>query len=546
MTVFIEQNPFAILGVTTRDNRHAIVERADEVSLTGDHDLCTRARADLTNPRNRLAAELSWLPGVSPKRANELLGLIKTDPAAIREKSSSVSPLAQANLMASAFEVLDPKGSEDEWVGWILDMATAVDKIQPDAVLRDINEDRSVSGFAPVKSVDVVEAELLERTRYYKDAIKAALDRLPSLKLLSIVTQAVDEATYKGQKHAPHLIDELVDSFALSLQTFLQKGADNIRTLVTYIKKIAPKGNAAVEPQLKQLETIVVNWDKYAQPIQVSTRSRGIEHDMSRDVAYSIRGLGVELANEHGLIEAAAITNKILQGSFSELTELADRVQEDASTLEDLLEQKEQQQTEDAEWENEITYEATIGVLGREKFSISPKGISWQGIAYPLKSVTNLRWGGVRHSVNGIPTGTSYTIGFGDNQRSGTIETRNNEIYSAIVDKLWRAIGVRLMFELLAALGEGKKLNFGDAVVQDTGVEVTTHKFFKNERVFLDWSQVHVWSQGGNFYIGHKDDKKSYSEISYIEHRNAHVLESTIRMAFKKGCGKRISSVLDR
>lgn len=546
MTVFIEQNPFAILGVTTRDNRHAIVERADEVSLTGDHDLCTKARSDLTNPRNRLTAELSWLPGVSPKRATELLSLIKTEPAAIREKSSSVSPLAQANLMASAFEVLDAKKSEDEWVSWILDMANAVDKIQPESVLRDINEDRSVSGFAPVKGVDVVEAELQERTRYYKDAIKAALDRLPSLKLLSIVTQVVDEATYKGQKHAPHLIDELVDSFALSLQTFLQKGADNIYSLVAYIKKIAPKGNASVEPQLKQLETIVTNWDKYAQPIQVSTRSRGIEHDMSRDVAYSIRGLGIELANEHGLIEAAAKTTKILQDAFSELTELADRIQEDAITIDDLLEQKEQRETEDKEWENEITYEATIGMLGREKFSISPKGISWQGITYPLNSITNVRWGGVRHSVNGIPTGTTYTIGFGDNKRSSTIETRNNEIYSAIVDRMWRAVGVRLMIELLAALKDGKKLNFGDAVVQDDGVEVTTHKFFKNERVFLNWSQIHVWSQSGNFYIGNKDDKKSYSEISYIEHPNSHVLESTIRMAFKKGCGKQISSVLDR
>lgn len=59
-----------------------------------------------------------------------------------------------------------------------------MDEIDPEDVLRDINEDRAVSGFPEVRALDQIEAELAERKRYYRNAIKGALDRLPSMTLL--------------------------------------------------------------------------------------------------------------------------------------------------------------------------------------------------------------------------------------------------------------------------------------------------------------------------------------------------------------------------
>src|SRR3546814_5902743 len=66
------------------------------------------------------------------------------------------------------------------------------------------------------------------------------------------------------------------------------------------------------------------------------------------------------------------------------------------------------------EWAHEITYRAEIGVMFKDTLSISPDGISWKGQSFSLDSITRVRWGGVRHSVNGVPTGTTYTIAFGD------------------------------------------------------------------------------------------------------------------------------------
>jgi hypothetical protein len=111
------------------------------------------------------------------------------------------------------------------------------------------------------------------------------------------------------------------------------------------------------------------------------------------------------------------------------------------------------------------------------------------------------------------------------------------------VEKLWRAVGIRLLGEFFEALKAGKEIVVGDAAVKDPGVTVTRHKFFSKERVWLGWDQTHVWTADGSFVIGAKDDKKVYSQLSYIQTPNVHILEQGIRMAFKKA-GLRVLSDL--
>ena len=104
----ILSNPFQILGLSSRDNRQRIVEAAEEKSLSLDGELCSKARTDLTNPRNRLAAEVAWLPGLSPRRAHQLIEALGRNPVSIFG-TEGLPPLAHANLMASAVLALDPE-----------------------------------------------------------------------------------------------------------------------------------------------------------------------------------------------------------------------------------------------------------------------------------------------------------------------------------------------------------------------------------------------------------------------------------------------------
>lgn len=543
-TTALHQSAFAVLGVTTRDNRKRIVELAEEKSLELDHDFCQKARSDLTNPRTRLSAEIAWLPGVSPRKATQLVENLLNDPMAIREESG-LPTLAHLNLLAAAFEAVDGEHDADDLAGFIMEAAYLAEELAPEEVLRDINEDRAVSGFPEVRALDQIEAELTERKRYYRGAIKNALDRLPPMTLIQVMTETVDGVTSGGEDHAPGLIDDLVDSYEVETHGILQKEAENVHKLIKAARDHAGSGEAAVKPYVDKLDAVARNWDKIAQPIQLSSKARGIDHEASRDLAYEIRGLAIDLFNKHDMLAQSQRLTGLIQELFSEVPEISDRAEEDADALADIFQQRKQAAARHGEWEREITYRAEIGVMFKDTLSISPHGVSWKGQNFPLDSITRVRWGGVSHSVNGIPTGTTYTIAFGNRNSEAVVELKKQDIYTTFLDKLWRAVCVRLLTEMLEALKDGRDLHFGDALLHDDGITLVKRKFLgSNEKVRCSWGQVHVWSADGSFCIGAKDDKKVNAGISYIHGANTHILEQAIRMAFKKPGMRRLSDLL--
>jgi len=540
----LHQSPFAILGVTTRDDRRRIVELAEEKSLELDHEVCQKARSDLTNPRNRLSVEMAWLPGVSPRKASQLFDSLVHNPMAIREESG-LPTLAHLNLLAAAFEAVAGEHDADDLAEFIMETAYLAEELSPEDVLRDLNEDRAVSGFPEVRALDQIEAELNERKRYYRIAIKDALDRLPPMTLIQVMTEAVDGVTSGGEDHAPGLVDDLVDSYEGETQGILQKEAENVHKLIKVAREHADSGEAAVKPYVDKLDVVARNWDKIAQPIQLSSKARGIDHEASRHLAYEIRSLAIDLFNKHDMLAQSQRLTCLIQELFSEVPEIADRVEEDADALADIFQQRQQAVARKDEWAREISYRAEIGVMFKDTLSISPQGVSWKWQNFPLDSITRVRWGGVSHSVNGIPTGTTYTIAFGNRSSEAVVELKKQDIYSTFIDKLWRAVCVRLLTEMLEALKDGRDLHFGDALLHDDGITLVKRKFLgSNEKVRCSWGQVHVWSADGSFCIGAKDDKKVNAGISYIHGANTHVLEQAIRMGFKKPGMRRLSELL--
>lgn len=533
---------FALLCVTSRDDRRKIVDQAEHKSLELNPDDCQKARSDLTNPRSRLVAEIAWLPGVSPRRASQLLDGLLVDAMAVRGETG-LPTLAHCNLLAAAFEAVPSSYPPEDLAEFIQELAVLVDDLDADEVIRDINEDRTISGFPEVKALDQVEAELSERKRYFRTAIKDALNRLPPEALLAAITAAVDGATCGGEDHAPELIDELVDGYAIEVQTVLEKEASTVNKLIESVRRAASGGESATAPLIDKLERVARNWDRFAQPIQLSAKARGIDHDASNTLAYAIRSLAIDLFNEHDQINQSRKLTKLLGEIFSELPEFAERVGQDASTLSDIHTKRTraeaQSKAQEAEWARSITFSADVGVVFKDTLSISSGGIEWKGQTYPLESITAVRWGAVRHSVNGIPTGTDYEIAFAT--RSGTtfISLRKEATYSGFIEALWRAVCVRLMIEMSEALEAGKVLSFGDMTVEDRYVTLVKHKFLgSNEKVRLSWNDVHVWSTNGEFVIGSKADKKTYGSGSYKDHWNIQLLDHLVRSGFKKGVDK--------
>ena len=542
------ENPFYILTASPRDNRRRIMELADERSLLLDSSKCMEARSDLTNPRKRLTAEIAWLPGIGPKRAGELLLLLESSPTDLLAVDKLPS-IARANLLAAGLARLADYNANDI-VKWIFELAYTFEDINPEELSVIINEDRVVSGFPEVTDLSAVEAEIQERRRYYRKVIKSALNNLSAKELVEAVTVAVESATDNGEEPGPVIIDDLVDSYEVEAQGFLEKEEANINALVERLWAAvdAERPDAVLAPMVNQLIQVVKNWDNVAQPIQVSAKSRGLDHDASRRVAGLVRNLAIHMFNEHGKLDLSKQLTNMLQEVFAEVGEVAERTAEDADALEDIVEQRarliEDAKNRAEEWRKEITYEADVGAIFKDKLRISPEGIEWKGHRWELDSILRVRWGGIRHYVNGIPTGTTYSIVYGNGSKYASIELKNEAIYSNFVDRLWRAVGVRLLTEFLEGLRDGKKYRFGSTVISDHGMELERRKFFgSNERVFCRWGELVIWNGPGVFCIGKKDDKKLAATFSYLEEDNIHVLEVAIRMFWKRG-GDRLSSLL--
>ena len=531
-------NPFYFLDATPRDNRQRIMDLSEEKSLFEDPDLCNNARSELTNPRKRLSLELSWLPGVSPSKAKSLLDLANKASDELLALDS-IDPVAKSNLLACAlnkFTTNNPQVASD----WFVALAKSFDDIDREKLLISLNDERVVSGFPEISDINLLDSELEERRRYYRRVMKNALDKLEPKALISAATIAIESATDMGHRQAPVLLNDLIDTYEVEIQNFLDKEAENVSALVNRINSavLAEEDDDEIDSLVDKLIHVAENWDNVAQPIQVSTKSRGLDHDASRNMAYEIRGLAIDIVNSHGHLEVAQKITGMLQSVFAEVVDVAEMTADDASVLGDMLEKRAEyidqavQQAE--EWREEVTYETEIGVIFKDKLKISPDGIEWKGKHWKLDSIKRVRWGGIKHSVNGVPTGTTYTIEFGDGLRSGTIELKKENIYSKFLDCLWRTVGVRLMTEMLEGLRDGKKYRFGNAVFTDTGVELEkSHWFSSNERIFCKWGELVIWNGGGTFSIGKKEDKKLNECFSYLGQDNIHVLEAAIRMYWK-------------
>jgi len=327
---------FGLLKASSRDDRSKIVSLAEEQSLFLDQQLCALARQELTNPRNRLLAEVAWLPGLAPRKAERYVELLNDDLAEYIKNLRTEQPIVKANLIAAVLDVLSDEEATDLWVSLIIDLSAAADHFDSEVLLRQINEDRQVAGFSEVQSTDALEEPFETQKKYYKEVVKNSLDRMNSDKLLDVVGLVAKEATENGTKHAAILIDEIIDSYRLEVSGFLEAESLNITKVVDAIKDCAEHNPEKFSEYFQQLENLVSGWSRVALPIQLSMKSRGMEHDLSRDTGFTIRGAGLKLFNEHDLLTETKAITSLLKKYFQHFPELAERAEDDSEALTDI------------------------------------------------------------------------------------------------------------------------------------------------------------------------------------------------------------------
>jgi len=328
------QNPFFIIGVSTRDSKQSIVDACDAKSLTVDADVCTRSRAALTQPRNRLSAELAWLPGYSPVGAKVLIEKIQKEPTAFLSSLDGMAPLPRCNALATFLEHHKPN-TESQITGLLIDVAQSFERIDYSKLMAAINEDRQIAKIPAVQDVESIKQEMQARREYIIGVMKGCLNNTKAPD--KVLTKIVETTTSEGTQHPPILVDDLTEKYTQEVKKYLDQLAGQIRNV---IERIQEKPKQSFEHQMPTLYKYLKTWDQIAQPIQLVQQSKGLDDPHSKELAQDLRGLALEIANTHDMHSEAKQITKIVAKLFKELPQFAERVAEDLTALDSLLEQK--------------------------------------------------------------------------------------------------------------------------------------------------------------------------------------------------------------
>lgn len=524
------QNPFFILKASTRDRKSRLIELAEEATLQGDNELAVSARNVLSNPRTRLAAEMAWFPGLSPKRVGDTLDLIGQGNY---PNLQGLNPLSRANFAAEALKIHaagDLPGLEEA----IQVLSNEVEEVDPEDVMLAVNEDRQVAGIPAINDLALVEAQISERVRHFERTVTAYMEGLSSRDMVDTYEGLVSWSTNEGEDEGQRLIYALVDSYELKAGEFLTGEAERIKKLIENTKAAADRkvSEKQVRTGVNEIIAALRTWDGVAQPVQLAYKSRGRDHDESQNLANKARNFGVHLFNKHDYLEDAKLLSAALQELFSEVVAVSDQIQDDVDALDNIaIERAERQRHEansKAEFAREITYETTFGMIFKDKFRISPEGFDYKGELTSLEEITDVRWGAVRNSVNGIPTGTDYFFGYKTSHQSVGLQP-NERQYSEIIQRAWRAACVPILLRWMDDWSRGRNVEIGGVSVSDTGLVLRRGRFWaEDESKFFPWSDLKKGSHNGYLNISGKSDGRFKLSFSYKDVWNIHIFDFAI------------------
>lgn len=195
-------------------------------------------------------------------------------------------------------------------------------------------------------------------------------------------------------------------------------------------------------------------------------------------------------------------------------------------------------------WNRDIDFQCRFGMWPFQKtLDISAKGFTWCGELIPLKGITRLRWG-VELQRGGVFPKRQFIAVFGTDAREYVIKTKQKDFYEHLVERYWKAVGRRLLSELLAGLGNGLVYSFGPVDVEDGGVTINEKTIFGADRRFYEWGALQWGTANGllNFISAEKPDRM-LAGLSFIRDDNAHILSAALRLFGKNGGQKRLSRV---
>jgi len=461
--------------------------------------------------------------------------------------------LARANLLVAAFSCLSKSEPTHNLAKYLVDIADTVDSVSVQSALSQINGDRIVAKFPEVSHDDQVVISVNDFKHNLRDLVMKKISQYPSKELVNTFVTAAKKATQTGSNLAPSFLEDLIDIYESRIGGALASSEENVQKLLDAIGKAGAAKSGSVDMLIGKLAEVLNVVGVVAQPMQLIAKTRGGLHKKSSDLILSVRSMAICLNNENDLSKEALKITRLLINHFPHSGSLMESLLEDEETLKKNKEASEsnspqkstsRQPPSSSEKTRQPSsqprhsineYVVDIGAVLKSRLVINEDAVHWRGVVVPIRDIVVMSWGGTRHSVNGIPTGTEYSILIRGRARKVFITTRRNEVYSEIIARMFALAVPNIMSEMSETWRKGGSLHFDGVEVKNHGIVLRKASFFKKEALFCPWADVRMYSANGALHIFHKDDQRVIVSLSYIQIGNVHFLEIFIQKLFDRG-----------
>ncbi len=222
----------------------------------------------------------------------------------------------------------------------ILRISRLFEELKPVEIRSLLNEKRAIAGFPQIEGTGDVVSIIAEMRSEIRKTITKKLAGLTTDKYMDFVT-AISESFSGKRSKGQAVLEDVIAEYELRINRQLEETAGAIINTASQIKARAEaKDFNNLDWNLKSLLTKLSEWDKLAQPMQLSALIKGDAHKESAEMFSRMRELSIVLHNQYRLSEQALSVNSAMQTVFAEMPEHLAILKKDEKDLREQIQGK--------------------------------------------------------------------------------------------------------------------------------------------------------------------------------------------------------------
>lgn len=320
----LEENPFYLLGLSTNASKGAISDAADtksfdDPSREADYE---DAKGILLNVNKRIAAEITWLCGMSN---SQIADVLHCKNSGSRYTGTYPNDIAKINTLV----YLASETNTVQLAADVIAVNEAYCRLSADDVREIIDESRRGSGLPDVTDEATARQALKDLQESIHEGLKQITSQMPQSAYCRFVAAVVDRVVDGGEPYgAP--VEDLIEHYKLDVMPQLEETKETIRQTIASGKSLEEKTHIIA----KLLEDI----GDGLRPVHRIATYQGLQTDrISFDIFDMVHDFVVALHNDHHRSGLAYELEDALGQVFQEDRTLANKVAEDKKILKNFL-----------------------------------------------------------------------------------------------------------------------------------------------------------------------------------------------------------------